>query len=377
MGLGDFLSGILGTNNDFQAQSPYTSADVTSQSQQQQGLYGQQQQLAQALMAQSQGQGPNPALSQLRQTTDQNSQLASGLLASQRGLNPALAARMAAQQQTTANQQAGGQAATLSAQQQLGAQGQLSGLYGQMGSQNLQQQGLMNQSLMGAQAINANVASGNQQVNAGIAGGLMNAVGSAGGAVSGGKWQGGRIQGYAGGGMVGGGSPPFMGVGSYTGSPQAGAYNSLLDSAMGLSGAITGAGTLPAMSPAVQALGGGIAEAGGKGFRDFVSGLKDTGTSMAGGDAGDMGGFAAMASEGGQVAGKANVPGDSPKNDTVPTMLSPGELVIPRSHAQNASDAKAFIDALMAKEKKKAGPQGYAAVIAAHRELGKALQAVK
>lgn len=34
---------------------------------------------------------------------------------------------------------------------------------------------------------------------------------------------------------------------------------------------------------------------------------------------------------GGHVPGKAEVPGDSEQNDTVPAMLSPGELVIPRS----------------------------------------------
>lgn len=34
---------------------------------------------------------------------------------------------------------------------------------------------------------------------------------------------------------------------------------------------------------------------------------------------------------GGHVGGEANVPGDSEANDTVPAMLSPGELVIPRS----------------------------------------------
>jgi hypothetical protein len=38
--------------------------------------------------------------------------------------------------------------------------------------------------------------------------------------------------------------------------------------------------------------------------------------------------------EGGVVPGKAKVPGDHPANDTVPTMLSPGEVVLPRSAVQ-------------------------------------------
>lgn len=39
---------------------------------------------------------------------------------------------------------------------------------------------------------------------------------------------------------------------------------------------------------------------------------------------------------GGQVPGQATVSGDSPKNDTVPAMLSPGELVIPRTMAKSS-----------------------------------------
>jgi hypothetical protein len=46
--------------------------------------------------------------------------------------------------------------------------------------------------------------------------------------------------------------------------------------------------------------------------------------------------------DGGVVPGQARVPGDHPANDTVPTMLSPGEVVIPRSVAQDGG-----IDALL------------------------------
>ena len=49
--------------------------------------------------------------------------------------------------------------------------------------------------------------------------------------------------------------------------------------------------------------------------------------------------------EGGVVPGQAKHPGDHPENDTVPTMLSPGEVVIPRSMTQDhGSDA---IDSLL------------------------------
>lgn len=57
---------------------------------------------------------------------------------------------------------------------------------------------------------------------------------------------------------------------------------------------------------------------------------------------GVLGGIVGGMYGGGVVPGKAQVPGDHPANDTVPTMLSPGEVVIPRSVAQDGG-----IDALL------------------------------
>lgn len=45
---------------------------------------------------------------------------------------------------------------------------------------------------------------------------------------------------------------------------------------------------------------------------------------------------------GGHIAGKANVEGDSEINDTVPAMLSPGELVIPRSVPKDGPHMEEF-----------------------------------
>lgn len=56
---------------------------------------------------------------------------------------------------------------------------------------------------------------------------------------------------------------------------------------------------------------------------------------------------------GGKVAGKAKVAGDSPKNDTVPAMLSPGEIVVPRSHAMDPEKAAAFARSVAMRSKKK------------------------
>jgi hypothetical protein len=56
--------------------------------------------------------------------------------------------------------------------------------------------------------------------------------------------------------------------------------------------------------------------------------------------------------EGGEVPGMPRVPGDSPVNDTVPIMASPGEVVLPRTVANDPDEAKAFVAALKKKDKK-------------------------
>lgn len=59
---------------------------------------------------------------------------------------------------------------------------------------------------------------------------------------------------------------------------------------------------------------------------------------------------------GGHVPGQAVVSGDSSKNDIVPAMLSPGEVVIPRSimNGKNPAQAAAkFVKAVMAKKGRK------------------------
>lgn len=61
--------------------------------------------------------------------------------------------------------------------------------------------------------------------------------------------------------------------------------------------------------------------------------------------------LAAAMSDGGKVEGKPEVEGDSKKNDKVHTMLSPGEIVIPRSAAKDPAKAKAFIDEVLGKSK--------------------------
>lgn len=184
----------------------------------------------------SQGLGPNPALDQLQQTTDQNIAQNAGFIASQKGLNPALAARMAGQNAGMMNQQAAGQAAVQTGNQQLAAM-QQRGALANSTMQNLQT------GISSANTANAGI----QQQNAQGQYGMINGVG---GAIGGLFHNGGMVNNYAHGGPV---------------------------SALGM----------------------------------HYSGMN--------------------AYQGAVVPGQAEVQGDSLKNDTVPAMLSPKEIVLPRS----------------------------------------------
>lgn len=70
--------------------------------------------------------------------------------------------------------------------------------------------------------------------------------------------------------------------------------------------------------------------------------------------------------EGGFVDGVPNVPGDSELNDTVDIKASPGEIIVPRSYAQNADMAKEFIDHIMASKQK--APVSYADILKAKKK---------
>lgn len=66
---------------------------------------------------------------------------------------------------------------------------------------------------------------------------------------------------------------------------------------------------------------------------------------------GQTAGKMAAAAHGAVVPGTANVPGDSVLNDTQPYMLSPGEVVVPRSAAKNEKTLKMFVEKIKLEEK--------------------------
>jgi hypothetical protein len=357
------------------------------------GNLANEQALQQQLAQQAVGQGPNPAQAALNQSTGANVANQAALAASQRGAssNVGLLERQAAQQGAQTQQQAVGQSATLQAQQQLAAQQGELALQGNVGQQAGQ---LYNSSIQGNTAQNANLVQNYgqaQQINAGIAGqnaaagnatigGIASGVGAAGTALAGNLSSTPATTGissvpsassytmpafgsYADGGEVSDVQPqprpmaptpalntegigPISFAGKYLNAPAPTGQSAQSSTNNG----ITSNGNAP------------IINAGGAGGGSADSGLGATLTTMAtiaalalnkGGDVKPVKGEV-LAAKGKMVPGKAKVKGDSLKNDHVPAMLSPGEIVIPRSIAQGpnaATNAARFVQQVLAKSK--------------------------
>lgn len=437
MGVGDALAGVFGGGNDFASQGQYmlpptlgrpgaSPQDQYRNYAQQNAAFanaklpqnvlnfsankqesGQQQGLIDQLVAQGQGYGPNPAMDQLRMTTDQNARSAAGLIGSQHNLNPALAARLASQGLSSANQQAAGQGALMSAQQQLGAQqqagnmlaqriGQQSqnavaqgqaglGLLGQRQGAQLNYQNMINNAYNNMNNINAGVAAQNAQTYGGYGQGAMAGLSSAlqSGAMM--LAHGGEVnpfanhvaQKLAGGGTAQGymafqGADPmsqFMApsvsadtVGqSLSMSPD---LQKKIQTAFLPKGNIGSLGMTPSL--------GGPEGESAIGFGKSTAPAWMSHATLGGSAAAPMaslGDFPALAalSEGGKIQGKAKVDADSEVNDNVPALLSPGEVVIPRSAMKSAEDAHDFLDRIIQKNE---GPS-YKSIMQAKEQFHK------
>jgi hypothetical protein len=301
--------------NDYQANyQPVTPEQLAASQNTVNSNLGQQQQFVNALQGQNgignqssvynqlqgiaSGQGPNLARSTLNQATGQNIANQAALMASSRGAgaNAGLMARQAAMQGGALQQQAVGQGAMLQGQQTLGALGQMGGLATQQVNQQgqalqgLNQYGLQNQqTLLGAS--NAANAS-NQQINAGVA------------------------------------------------AQNQQTYNNIMG---GIANAI-GSGAMTMAGGGAGGAGGGMMKMPGMAHGGEVPGPRSA-----------VGRHFAMMAQGGMavVPGQAKVSGDSLKNDTVPALLSPKEIVLPRS-VTLAKDAPAkaaeFVRAILAKK---------------------------
>lgn len=306
----------------------------------QQNTYNQQQSLANTLLNQSNGMGPNPAQAALNQNTGTNVANQASLMASQRGAaaNPGQIARMAAQQGAATQQGAVGQAATLEAQQRLAEQQAAQNSYNQMAGQalqgeNIQQTGnaaqntAINNGGIATNQLNAGI----QESNAAAANSLMGSLGNAAGAV--------------------------------------GNYFKPLVSNLGSAGSdiFAGVGDAASNASAVVAGGGDAIAGGAANIMPVVGEAAPLAVSAHGGKVPFS---RALLKSGGTVPGKATVQGDSEENDTQPTLLSPKEVVLPRTVTM-ADDAPAraaeFVRQLQGQHK--ATTNGYGKVLEAKKSL--------
>lgn len=300
---------------------------------------GQQQTLAQAIMQQLQG-GPSVAENQLRQATDRNIRQGMGALASQRGVNPAILARQILGGTQAANQQAVADAATLRAQEQQGLYQTLGQMLAQQRSQDL------GQSELGVNA-GLNTLNANTQRLA-TAGGLQNQQNAT------------NVQNSLGAQQIN------AETASNNAKNASGFLSGILNAGAGLLGV-----------PGLLGGGGGGDGGNGGGFSSGPSlGVANSIGDMSNNFAAKYGGKYGMA-DGGVIPGKPEVSGDHPANDTVPAMLSPGEIVIPRSAAKSSTKAKAFIDAVMNGDKDEDEEPSYADVVAVQRHLNKRLMDIE
>lgn len=288
-------------NTDYGAAQQQAMQQSILANQQAGAIQGQQGALAHTLQATANGQDSLPSLGQLqlRQATDQNTAQAAGAIASQKGINPGLGARLIAQNQAGIQQQAAGQSAMTAFQQQQAqlarqqqAQGQLASLYGQ------QQQGVLSQAGLGAQMYGTAAGAQNAQ-NAGI---LQNSFGA---------------------------------------------------QQLSAQGALANQQAHNQATMSSNQVNAGVAQANAAANASMASGVL-SGIAGAGAAAMTGGASAAFMAGGGLVDGNARVSGNSLRNDTVPAMLSPGEIVLPRSVVQDEDaeeKAAAFVKAIKAKKR--------------------------
>lgn len=252
----------------------------------------QEQELTTALLARAQGRGgPSAAEQQMRAGLDQQVSQAQALAASQRGMSPALAAKQAQQAAAQAGQATAQQTGILRAQESMGAE--------QLGAQALQSQ---RQSRMGEQQLKSGQSLGMNQLEGQA---YESSAGRLAGTIKGAATAGGFPM------------PKPMAQGGIVQQMQS------ADDAMAHNFASMITGQIG------QMMAKGITQPRGETL-EGIGNKKQT-----------------KMSDGGQVPGKPLVDGDYQANDIVPAMLSPGEIVIPRSIAKKSPEEIAqFIMAL-------------------------------
>lgn len=267
----------------------------------------QERQLTEALLARAQGRGgPSVAEEQMKQALGQQVSQAQALAASQRGVSPALAARQAQQAAAQAGQQSAQQTSLLRAQEALGAQE-----LAQQGIQSQRQARMAREQLESGQNI-----AGQQMAGQGYEGSA--------GRMAGTIKAGGQAMGF---GAAVGGIVPSM---QSADDAMANSFASMVAQQIG------------------QSMAKGILQKPTDNLGDFKFAKSEEAsapTSAPSFGVGQM--MMPSASKGMKVPGTAPKYGDDTDNDIVPAMLSPGEIVVPRSIAKKSPEEIAqFIMAL-------------------------------
>lgn len=368
------------------------------------------------LVEQAAGRGPSLAADMLKQQTNQNAAATNAIIGSQRGVNAGLAMRQGLQQQATANQNLAGQAQQARTQEQLAAQQALGQNITQNKQLDLQQQAQQNQYALGNRQISAGIGMQNSANQTALLGGLIGAAGAGGAAMASDE----RLKKDIGDGDQdayafldalkahkfnyknpdGPGAQHGEQLGVMAQDIEQGPGRNMvqdtpdgkmLDPAKGFGSVLAAQANLHERLKKIEG-GKGYSEGG---YVDYSIPLKKGSSAL--GDGKDIGKLigSAMKSKAkktdivgvedatndfsGYAAHGALIPGDSKQNDIVPAMLSPGEIVIPRSASGDKEKAKEFIDELMKKKsaKDEPGKSGYAKILEAHRQLGEALKGFK
>lgn len=366
--MGDFLSGSLGVKSQYnpsaiQAGNPYNYDTLTGALADKSKIFNNQQDLVETLKGQIAGKGPNPAETEFKQNVAQNIANTQGVIASNRGLNPALAARMGANAIAAANADAAGKAAILRQNQEIQATNELGGMLGQEQQGNLGEQGLYVQGQGNAMAANLATAQGNQKAAQGIVGGIFGGAGAALGMDEGGEVPPGVVA-----------MPPL----EITGAPfvpKAQPIDFTHPNAQPTNdrqpesklAALLKRPNFGPQDPILQGMttfGAGLGDA----LRSSPPNATVNEQPIPSGETSNVPGMAISEARGGRipmnfkpggkVPGRAQAKGDMKKNDTVPAMLSPGEVVIPRSVTtlpEKQADQKGaqFLAAVLAKKKRR------------------------
>lgn len=311
----------------------------------QQGLQNQQSTYNQ-LQNIANGTGPNPAQAMLNNSTGQNVAQQGALMAGQRGAsaNTGLMARQIANQGAQIQQNAIGQGAAMQANQSLNAINSMGGIAGQQVNQQMQGNQGFNQAAQGLQNNYFNANNNYNNANVGMQSNINNAnVGMQSNInnVNAGIAQGNQTaqQNMVSGITNGAGKALMMADGGEVipGDPTGGAMGpkSRLGQSMNSSDS-SGGGMGGGSMQGLQSLMGSGAEGAAAMPIPLAKGGSINGERVR------------------EVPGKASVKGDSLKNDKVKALLSPGEIVIPRSIAQApdaARKAALFVAAVKSRKK--------------------------